>query len=151
MNETGVITPEHLIVAGATLFVVLFVVLLHYESLNYLYRRLPYWSRNPRPRILLLILSMFSVHVLEIWLFACAYWLLAGNAALGGFTGDLPNALFDYVYFSAVTYTTLGFGDIVATGHLRFMVGTEALTGLMLITWTASFTFLEMQRFWKNS
>jgi hypothetical protein len=30
------------------------------------------------------------------------------------------------------------------------MTGTEALTGFLLITWSASFTFLEMQRFWKT-
>jgi hypothetical protein len=28
------------------------------------------------------------------------------------------------------------------------MTGLEALTGLVMITWSASFTFLEMQRDW---
>lgn len=54
----------------------------------------------------------------------------------------------DYVYFSAITYTTLGYGDLVPTGPIRFLTGTEALIGLMLITWSASITFLEMQRHW---
>jgi hypothetical protein len=58
--------------------------------------------------------------------------------------------LFDSVYFSAVVYTTLGLGDVVPHGAIRFMAGTEALTGFLLITWSASFTFLEMQRFWRN-
>ena len=55
----------------------------------------------------------------------------------------------DSVYFSAVCYTTLGLGDIVPSGAIRFLVGTEALTGFVLITWSASFTFVEMQRFWR--
>jgi len=54
------------------------------------------------------------------------------------------------VYFSAVTYSTVGFGDVIPTGPLRFLVGTEALTGFVLITWSASFTYLEMQRYWKH-
>lgn len=54
------------------------------------------------------------------------------------------------VYFSVVVYTTLGLGDLVPEGAIRFLTGTEALTGSVLITWSASFTFLEMQRFWKS-
>lgn len=52
------------------------------------------------------------------------------------------------MYFSAITYTTVGFGDFVPTGPVRFLAGTEALTGFLLITWSASFTFLEMRRYW---
>lgn len=40
----------------------------------------------------------------------------------------------------------LVFGDIVPTGPMRFVTGTEAICGLALITWSASFTFLVMQR-----
>jgi hypothetical protein len=31
---------------------------------------------------------------------------------------------------------------------MQFMTGMTALTGLVLIAWTASFTFLLMQRYW---
>jgi hypothetical protein len=31
---------------------------------------------------------------------------------------------------------------------VRFLAGMEALSGFVLITWSASFTFLEMQRYW---
>ena len=47
-------------------------------------------------------------------------------------------------------YTTLGFGDLVPLGPIRHMTGSESVAGLVLITWSASFTFLEMQRFWKD-
>jgi hypothetical protein len=56
--------------------------------------------------------------------------------------------LLDQVYYSAVVYTTLGFGDVVPGGAIRFLTGVESVTGLVLITWSASFTFLEMQRYW---
>ena len=58
--------------------------------------------------------------------------------------------LLDYVYFSAIIFTTVGLGDLVPSGSIRFMVGTQALTGFILISWSAAFTYLEMQRFWKN-
>ena len=60
-----------------------------------------------------------------------------------------PNLL-DYVYFAAVVFTTLGLGDLVPSGTIRFMVGTESLVGFVLISWSAAFTYLEMERFWRN-
>ncbi len=56
----------------------------------------------------------------------------------------------DYIYFSATVYSTLGFGDLVPTGPVRFMAGAESVTGLLMITWSASFTYLEMVRYWRN-
>jgi hypothetical protein len=55
----------------------------------------------------------------------------------------------DFVYFSAMTYTTVGFGDAVPIGPIRFLAGMEGLTGLAMITWSASYTFIEMQRDWR--
>jgi hypothetical protein len=67
---------------------------------------------------------------------------------------DLSRGLGDVykrqVYFSAVVYSTLGLGDVLPHGTMRFMVGTEALTGFLLVTWSASFTFMEMERWWKR-
>ncbi len=36
-------------------------------------------------------------------------------------------------------------------GDIRLLAGVEALTGLVLIAWTASFAFLQMQRFWTDA
>ncbi len=66
----------------------------------------------------------------------------------GEFDGNFEGTLLDCVYFSFTTYTTLGFGDVVPHGELRYLTGLEALTGLLLITWTASFLYLEMTRYW---
>ena len=54
----------------------------------------------------------------------------------------------DFVYFSGVVYTTLGFGDIVPVGGARILTVAEAVTGLVLIAWTASFTYFEMRENW---
>ena len=52
------------------------------------------------------------------------------------------------IYFSFSTYTSLGYGDIVPVGDARILAGVEAITGLVLIAWTASFTYLEMSMHW---
>ena len=43
---------------------------------------------------------------------------------------------------SAVTFTPVGYGDITPGGPIRVLAGTEALLGLMFITWSASFSYL---------
>ena len=87
-------------------------------------------------------------HSIEVILFALAYKvsIASGFGSLeGNFEGTIP----DYLYFSYAAFTTVGFGDIVPTGPLRLLAGMEALTGFVLITWTASYLYLEMTRLWK--
>ena len=63
----------------------------------------------------------------------------------------LPGKTFwEPVYFSGITFTTLGYGDIVPSGTLRMMAGAEALNGLLLIGWSASYAHIAMERFWQN-
>lgn len=45
----------------------------------------------------------------------------------------------------------VGYGEIVAQGYLRYLMGVEGLVGLILITWSASFLFIEMQKYWTAS
>lgn len=59
--------------------------------------------------------------------------------------------LLDCAYFSFSTFSTLGYGDVVATGPIRYLVGLEALVGLVLIGWTTSFLFMEMYEYWNKS
>ena len=94
---------------------------------------------------------MLTVHVVEIWIFGLAFFLLqSAGPAFGEIRGISPDSLVDHVYFSAVTFTTVGFGDVIPAGPVRFLAGTEALCGFVLITWSASFTYLEMNRFWRR-
>jgi hypothetical protein len=54
------------------------------------------------------------------------------------------------LYFSAETFTSLGFGDVTPVGPIRLLAGLEALNGLLLIGWSASFTYIAMERFWER-
>ena len=67
-----------------------------------------------------------------------------------GQQGAEGGRMLDAVYASATTYSTLGYGDLVPKGAVRFLFGTEALVGFLMITWSASFAYLEMQRYWRN-
>ena len=55
-----------------------------------------------------------------------------------------PLRAMDVFYFSLVSYTSLGLGDIVPTGHLRLVAGVEALNGFLLISCSAAYLFLFM-------
>ena len=141
-------TCEHFIVAAATLAVMVLAVLLHYEASLLLSRFVASTRLPPRPRMLMLIFGLLLAHVGEIWLFAVGAWLLLAVPGVGSLAGAVDMGLLDVVYVSATTYTTLGYGDFVPVGHLRFLFAMEALCGLVLVTWSASLTFLEMQRHW---
>ena len=43
---------------------------------------------------------------------------------------------------------TLGFGDIYPVGDLRLIASVEALNGLLMLGWSASFIYLAMEKFW---
>lgn len=114
----------------------------HYAAMRWLYQS-PGLGRLP-VGVLFFVGAMLLVHVFEIWLFGLAYYLMSGTVF-----GSVSAAGFlDCIYYSASAYTTLGLGDIFPTGPIRAVTGTEGLVGLVLIAWTASFTFLHMQRFW---
>lgn len=132
-----------------TLVLVGAVVSLHYETLERLNHWIPQWGVRTRPRILLLIFSILLVHTLEIWLFGIAIYMVVQFPDLGQISGVPDIQLLDAVYLSATTFTTVGYGDLAPHGAIRFLMGSEALTGFVLITWSASFTYLEMQRYWR--
>lgn len=128
---------------------VLLTVLFHYEALRLFTRFLELPGRLPRIRILYLVFGLFVLHTLEIMIFAGAYQGLQ-VMGLGELRGLENQQFFAYFYYSAVVYTTLGFGDIIPLGPAKILTGFEALIGLGFITWSASFTFLEMQRYWRE-
>lgn len=129
-------------------------VMIHYEMLYRLSRLMPTLRIKHRYRLVVGIFGALMAHVAEIWMFAFGYYFLTRSTSIGSLiafdSGELIHSLMDCVYYSFITYTTLGFGDIIPTGTLRFLTGLESLTGLVLITWTASFMYIEMQKYWND-
>ncbi len=49
-------------------------------------------------------------------------------------------------YFSAVTYTTVGYGDLVLPEQWRVIAGVEGLTGILMCGWSTGFLFAVVSR-----
>jgi hypothetical protein len=142
-----------LLIAAISVLLVIVCVLLHYEVLRMLSVMLMKMKALHRVRVLVLILGLFATHTVEVWVYAAAYGVVDGWDTFGHLahsSSAVPLNWLDYVYFSFVTYTTVGYGDFVPVGPIRFIAATEALNGWVLLGWSASFTFLEMQRFWRE-
>ena len=123
--------------------------LLHYEVLRALYAGLPLLRMPDRFKLLVVIIATFFAHAVEIVLYGLAMYALIGLAGAGTLAGPADSSLAGCLYFSAETYTSLGFGDVTPVGPIRLLAGVEALNGLLLIGWSASFTYISMERFWK--
>ena len=90
-----------------------------------------------RPTWLLVQVASWLVllHLLEISLWALLYtW---GHA--------IPDARAAF-YFSSVTYTTVGYGDVVLPEGWRLAGGIEALTGILMCGWSTGFFFAVVSR-----
>jgi len=122
----------------------------HYEVLRALSSTPLLNVLRTRPRTLLTVFIIFLAHGLEIWLFSASLYLSHEVLNLGELQGQFNGGLRDYTYFSAVAYTSLGFGDIYPTGYLRTIVAYETVTGLLMMAWSAAYTLHFMQRHWED-
>lgn len=125
-----------------------------YEILSKVWNMLPKLTVTPRLRVLLIGIPIFMAHILGIWIYGIAYFLVENYTSFGKIVGAERtyglnvSSFFDCLYFSAATYTSLGLGDLVPMHDIRMLVGAEVLNGLVMIGWTISFTFLTMEKFW---
>lgn len=126
------------------------VVFIHYEFLFRLSIMMPKLETRHRFRVALAVCGGLVAHAIEVWIFAFAYYFMHAKYDGAFLEGAFNGSIQDCVYFSFTTYTTLGFGDILPVGDMRYITGVESLTGLVLITWSASFIFIEMQKYWQT-
>jgi hypothetical protein len=136
------------IAAAACLLLLLATTVIHYEVLRLLTAALPALRIRPRVQLVFVIIGAFGAHFVEILLYGAAYYVLAAAFHIGSMGNPGPLPFTRCLYFSAETYTTLGYGDVLPHGDLRLLAGLEALNGMLLIGWTASYTFLAMERLW---
>ena len=148
---------DFIIISSTGLVMIFITSLIIYEIFGCVWKILPRLDLSKRLRVPFVIVPIFTAHILNIWLYALIYLMIAHATSMGLIAGSAISGLgkgvsfYDYLYFSAVTYTTVGFGDIVATGMLRMLAATEALNGLVLMGWTISFTYLAMEDYWKTT
>lgn len=132
------------------LAVIALTTLMHYEVLSMLDRRLPAMRVPHRSKLLVVMSVMVLAHIAEMVVWGGVMWLLVHYTGVGTLRGDTDLSLIDCIYLSGETYTSLGFGSVVPSGHLRMLIGLEGLNGLLLIAWSASFAYLAMEKFWSG-
>jgi len=124
-------------------------VFIHFEGLRFLWHYAQSLRGHDRYKPLTIVFGIIAIHIVEMGLYGAAFWFGDVPLNIGDFVGH-EVSLRDYVYFSAETYTTLGFGDIYPVGDLRLIASVEALNGLLLLGWSASFIYLVMQKYWER-
>jgi hypothetical protein len=85
--------------------------------------------------ILFVVFGIFAIHTSEIWVYAAVYGLI-------GASPDFETAL----YFSTVTFASLGYGDIVLARDWRLFGAIEAANGVILFAWSTAFLLSVMNR-----
>ncbi len=93
---------------------------------------------------------LIATHIIEIIIFAVGYYFILVEPGFGTIQGIDSSSFVDYIYFSSVVYTTLGFGDLVPVGMIRIYTSVESLTGLSLVAWSTSAAFIEIQKMNRN-
>jgi voltage-gated potassium channel len=121
-----------LVLASAMVVV---TVLVHLSGLAFLVRLLRSHSRILRrlrllPLTLLLVatLGIIAIHTVEIWLYAALYLELHAF-------GDFEEAL----YFSTVTYASIGYGDVLMPHNWRILGAIEGAVGIIMLGWSTAF------------
>ncbi len=88
-------------------------------------------------------LFLTFLHLTQTLIWASAYRILPETST------EFSNFL-EAWYFSIVTFTTLGYGDIILHGKWRLLSGIEAINGIMLIGWSTAMMYSLIQQLYKK-
>lgn len=81
------------------------------------------------------VIAMLALHGVEIWLFAFTYLAV----------GAIPN-LEAALYFSTISYSTVGYNDTHVLAEWRLLGAFESVLGIFLLGWSTAFFFRMMGR-----
>jgi len=84
---------------------------------------------------LLIVLTLIALHGVEIWAFAALYVGL----------GAIPR-LEDALYFSTISYSTVGYNDTHILPEWRLLGAFESILGMILLGWSTAFFFRMLGR-----
>ncbi len=127
---------------GSALVVV--TVLVHGVSLDIILRALRAIGMETliRWRLLslsLLVLAVFSAHLIEIWIWAVFYF----------FIEEIPTFK-TALYFSTSSFTTVGYGDLTLSEEWRLLGRLESANGMILFGWSTAFIFTVIHRIYEH-
>jgi voltage-gated potassium channel Kch len=82
----------------------------------------------PLTILLAATVGIIAIHTIEIWLYAGLY---LGLGAFGHFEESL--------YFSTVTYATIGYGDVLMPRDWRILGAIEGAVGVIMLGWSTAY------------
>jgi hypothetical protein len=89
--------------------------------------------------LLRMLWRLILIHVVEILMWGLFYrW--------HGFLPDVETAF----YFSGVTHTTIGYGDVVLTKPWRLLAPIEGLIGILMCSLSTGFFFVVVSRTYQS-
>ena len=127
---------------GSALVVV--TVLVHGVSLDIILRALRAIGMETLIRwrlisLSLLVLAVFSAHLIEIWIWAVFYF----------FIEEIPTFK-TALYFSTSSFTTVGYGDLTLSEEWRLLGSLESANGMILFGWSTAFIFTVIHRIYEH-
>ncbi|MFP5395259.1 MAG: potassium channel family protein [Alphaproteobacteria bacterium] len=82
-----------------------------------------------------IVVAILALHGIEIWLFAFVYLAIGATAGLE-----------DALYFSTISYSTVGYSDVHILSEWRLLGAFESILGMVLIGWSTAFFFRMLGR-----
>lgn len=112
--------------------------------MNKNYYKLPNKTFEKKSVRLLIFTAFFLllIHFIQAGIWAFIYFILPGITEFETFEKA--------IYFSLVTFTTLGYGEITLGASNRILAGFEAINGILLIGWSTAFMFSVVQSIWQR-
>lgn len=80
---------------------------------------------------------LLSLHIIEVIVWSFSYLLLVG--------GNTFDTLEEAIYFSTVTFASLGYGDVVIEGSWRLLSAIQSMIGLLVFGWSSALLFAVVQ------
>jgi hypothetical protein len=98
-------------------------------------------------------LHRFDHRTVRLLVYTALFLLLLNffEAIIWGFTYYILPGITEFetlekaIYFSLVTFTTLGYGEITISSNSRILSGFEAMNGVLLLGWTTAMMFSVLQ------
>jgi len=85
--------------------------------------------------VMIRVLALLLLHMMEVALWAVLFFK-------EGCFADLRTS----IYFSLITYSTVGYGDVVLNVQYRMLGGIEALVGVLMLSWSTALLIGYLQR-----
>jgi len=138
---TAMMTDAEFVVLGCGLALLASYGVIHLLGLEAIRRLRRHIEGHRFIGLLLTFWSLALLHLAEIAVAAVVLAELLRVPGLGSLSDGFGSSAADYLYFAGASFATLGYAQIEAHGAIRLLVMMIALSGFMLITWSATFLY----------